>query len=177
MISLKDYAAQKNISYEAVRKSVARYKDELEGHITVIDRTQYLDDEAVDFLDDKRKKNPVVIIQQDKDAEIDQLRQENEELKNKLLAAQEKIIAQSDRILFLTNENHALLIAGTAQAEPVIQDETAVDADQAHGEELVIDADPAEPAPADLQHEPNPEQDPAEPGFWRRLKYAFTGRL
>ena len=54
MISIKDYAKNKGVSYEAVRKQVNRYKDELDGHIHKQNRTQYLDDEAVTFLDSKR---------------------------------------------------------------------------------------------------------------------------
>lgn len=42
MISLKDYAKNKNVSYEAVRKQVNRYKTELEGHIHKVNRTQYM---------------------------------------------------------------------------------------------------------------------------------------
>lgn len=168
MISLKDYAAQKNITYEAVRKSVARYKDELDGHIIKVDRKQYLDDEAVAFLDDKRQKNPVVIIQQDKDEQIEQLRRENNQLKNELLAAQKAMLDQKDEILRLKDENHALLTAGKPQAElePECQDETA------------IDVEPGDPEPeAELTESlvgvvPEPE----EPGFWQRLRYAFTGK-
>lgn len=164
MISLKDYAAQKNVTYEAVRKSVSRYKDELEGHIVKVDRTQFLDDVAVAFLDKKRQKNPVVIIQQDKDEQIEQLRRENDILKNELLAAQKTMLNQKDEILRLKDENHALLTAATPQAapEPECQDETAVAADQPEPEtgltESLIGVIP----------------EPEKPGFWQRLRYAFT---
>lgn len=129
MISMKDYAEQKNISYEAVRKSVARYKDELEGHIIKVDRTQFLDDEAVAFLDEKRQKSPVVIIQQSKDDEIEQLRRENNSLKDDLIAAQKMLLVQKDEIARLTAENHALLTAGAQQAapEPDYQNELAIE--------------------------------------------------
>lgn len=62
MISIKDYAAQKNVSYEAVRKQIKRYETQLDGHLERVGRTLYLDDDAVAFLDDKRKKNPVVVV-------------------------------------------------------------------------------------------------------------------
>ena len=51
MISIKDYAKQKNVSYEAVRKQLVRYKDELQSHITTKNRMRFLDDYAVNFLD------------------------------------------------------------------------------------------------------------------------------
>lgn len=80
VLSLKDYAEQRNVTYEAVRKQVARYKNELEGHIIMDGRQQFLDDEAVAFLDAKRKKNPVVLYQQNKDEQIRALEEENKNL-------------------------------------------------------------------------------------------------
>ena len=168
MISLKDYAAQKNISYEAVRKSVARYKNELEGHIVKVDRTQYLDDEAVAFLDERREKNPIIIMQQDKDAEIDQLRREKEQLKDKLIAAQEMLLQQKDEIARLTAENNKLLTAAPAQEDP---DEITVEADMAHGEEVAIDAEPVDP----------PAAQPAAPEqklpLRDRIRILFQGKI
>ncbi len=80
IITLKDYAKQNNISYEAVRQQVARYKDELGTHIIKDGRQQFLDEEAVAFLDERRQKSPVAIIQMDKDEELEGLRRENKNL-------------------------------------------------------------------------------------------------
>lgn len=162
MISMKDYAEQKNISYEAVRKSVARYKDELEGHIIKVDRTQFLDDEAVAFLDEKRQKNPVVIIQQSKDEEIEQLRREKELLKDDLIAAQKMLLAQKDEIARLTAENHALLAAGAQQAAPEPESR----------DELVIDMEPGDSDPEPQQAAPE-----KKPGIRQRLHYLFYGEF
>lgn len=150
MISLKDYAAQRNITYEAVRKSVTRYKDELEGHITIVDRTQYLDDEAVAFLDEKRKKNPVVIIQQDKDARIEELEKEVDQLKSKVIMLYERIDQKDEVISRLSAANQEQISA----PEPECQDE------------LVIDAEPGDPEQE--QTEPQPK-----PGFAERFKMAW----
>ena len=168
MISLKDYAAKHNITYEAVRKSVTRYKDELEGHITKVDRTQFLDDEAEAFLDGKRQKNPVVIIQQDKDEMIDQLHRENELLKDKLIAAQEILLTQKDEIARLKDENHALLAAGAQPAapEPECQDEVTIDAEPVEPQPApVIDVDPALCVP------------PTRQGIWKRIRYAASAAI
>lgn len=112
VISLKDYAAQNNISYEAVRQQVVRYKDELESHIIRDGRQQFLDEEAVAFLDGKRQKNPVAIIQQSKDDAIEELRLEREQL---LL----KVAAQADKISELAQwkADNALAISGAAQTQ------------------------------------------------------------
>lgn len=174
MISMKDYAEQKNISYEAVRKSVARYKDELEGHIVKVDRTQYLDDEAVAFLDEKRQKNPVFIIQQDKDEQIERLEREVDALKSKVIMLYERIDKKDERIEQLEAENRALLTAGSAQAapeQPECQDELVVDAEPGDPEpqaEAAIDAEveyltPDEPQAA-------PEQ---KAGFAERFRRAL----
>ena len=98
VISLKDYAKQNNISYEAVRQQVVRYKDELSEHIIRDGRQQFLDEEAVTFLDAKRQKNPVAIIQQDKDETIEALRQERENLLIKIAAQADKIAQQADEL-------------------------------------------------------------------------------
>ena len=92
IISLKDYAKQKNISYEAVRQQIVRYASDLEGHIIKDGRQQFLDNEAVAFLDAKRKKNPVAIYQLEKDDEIERLENQNKELLLKLATAQEQTI-------------------------------------------------------------------------------------
>ena len=97
MISLKEYAKNKNISYEAVRQQVNRYKGELKGHISKVERTQYLDSFAVEFLDSKRAVNPVVIMETNKDAEIKRLEEENK-------ALLVKVAAQADKIAELSNE-------------------------------------------------------------------------
>ena len=58
MVSIRDYAKMNNVSYEAIRQQVKRYEDELNGHIIKQNRTQFLDDVAVDILDQHRKENP-----------------------------------------------------------------------------------------------------------------------
>lgn len=120
MISIKDYAKSKAISYEAVRKQVNRYKAELGEHISRENRTQYLDEEAVAFLDKKRDGNPVVILQTDDKEHIEQLENENKRLLIKVAELQETIIAKSDKIEQLQEANILLLEQkkDTEQEEP-----------------------------------------------------------
>lgn len=121
VISLKDYAKNNNVTYEAVRQQVVRYKTELESHIIVDGRQQFLDEEAVAFLDAKRQKNPVVIVQQDKDELIEALRNEKETLLTKIAAQADKISAlegwKGDNAIAIAEANHrqALLEAGEKQ--------------------------------------------------------------
>lgn len=108
VMSIKDYARARKITYEAARQQVKRYEKELQGHIHRQNRTQYLDDYAVDLLDDHRQQSPVVIVNQDRDAELEQLRAENKTLlqqvamlQDKLLAAQESAIEAAKQTVLL----------------------------------------------------------------------------
>lgn len=104
IISLKDYAKQKNISYEAVRQQIVRYASDLEGHIIKDGRQQFLDNEAVAFLDAKRKKNPVAIYQLEKDDEIERLENENKDLLLKLSAVQDQLIKSQEEYRQLSDK-------------------------------------------------------------------------
>jgi len=111
MITIKDYAKQKGVSYEAIRKQIKRYEDELEGHLVKQNRFLMLDDEAVRFLDSKRSENPVIVYEQNKDEELEQLRKENKVLliqmntvRDQLGKVQQKLIAEMNTTKLLTNE-------------------------------------------------------------------------
>ena len=69
MTSLKKYAEEHKISYEAVRKQVNRYAEELSGHIIKQDRTQYLDPWAVEFLTNRRRESPIVMVSMEQSEE------------------------------------------------------------------------------------------------------------
>ena len=107
MITIKDYARGRGISYEAARQQISRYMErEVDGfrladHISKVDRTQYLDDEAVAFLDERRAKNPVIVQQEERDETIERLRAEVDLLQKRLIAAQ-------DEYRDLLKEKHAI---------------------------------------------------------------------
>lgn len=111
VITLRDYAKQNNISYEAVRKQVVRYAKELGDHIIKDGRQQFLDEEAVEFLDAKRQKNPVAIIQMDKDDKIRELEETNKNLLIKVaqqaeeLREADKALAKVDQLLLSAKED------------------------------------------------------------------------
>lgn len=119
MVSIRDYAKMNNVSYEAIRQQVKRYEDELNGHIIKQNRTQFLDDVAVDILDQHRKENPVVIINKDTDSRLKQLEDENKNLLIKVAQQADKIsqlnedlknkIEQMTSLLLENNEKTLLL--------------------------------------------------------------------
>lgn len=107
VITLRDYAKQNNISYEAVRKQVVRYQDELAGHLIRDGRQQFLDEEAVAFLDARRQKNPVAIIQIEKDEKIEQLEKENKQLLMALADVQNALLKEREQTGTLLAEKNA----------------------------------------------------------------------
>lgn len=108
-IALRDYASSKGISYEAVRKQVNRYKMELDGHIFKIGRTQHLDEFAVQFLDEKRQANPVIVYDSNKDEELRRLTDENKALLLRINELQDRLLASNDTIQLLQQEKIQLL--------------------------------------------------------------------
>lgn len=116
MITLKDYAKQHNVTYEAIRSQVNRYREQLGDHIIQEGRQQFLDDYAVEFLDERRQKSPVVIYQQSKDELIDQLEQENKLLLSELAASNKMNVELMQYKLANEEQRRALEDAQTAQA-------------------------------------------------------------
>lgn len=102
MISFKEYADSHRITYESVRKQVKRYKQELAGHITVQNRKQYLDDYAVEFLNKRRNKNTVTILNAEAEAESvknEELQAENKQLLYKIAQLQEQLLeAEKEKV-------------------------------------------------------------------------------
>lgn len=125
VVTLRDYAKQNNISYEAVRKQVVRYKKELDGHLIRDGRQQFLDEEAVAFLDAKRQKNPVAIIQMDKDETIEELKAQLDMAKNKIIDLQEQRDQLKDEkhVLELENAKIALLEAENGKKDETLEKE------------------------------------------------------
>lgn len=54
IMTIQQYADEHCISYETVRRQVAKNKRMLGAHITIWNKTQYLDEYAIDFLDQLR---------------------------------------------------------------------------------------------------------------------------
>lgn len=98
MISMKEYAEKHDISYEAVRKQVKRYQNDLKPHIHKVGRVNYLDEEAEAFLDEKRSKNPVIVVEDDRKNEIQRLYDENKALLLKITELQSLLICEKDKV-------------------------------------------------------------------------------
>ena len=131
MITIRDYAKENNVSYEAIRKQIKRYEDELNGHIIKQNRTQFLDDIAVAILDQHRRENPVIIVNQDTDYRLKQLEDENKNLLIKVAQQADKIsqlnedlknkIEQMTSLVIENKEKTSLLEQKKDQAEEINQ--------------------------------------------------------
>lgn len=119
MMTLKDYAASKKISYEAVRKQVNRYRDELGEHVFTDGRQQFLDAAAIEFLDERRMKNPIVQEQSSKNERIEEL---EVNYQNLLI----KVAEQSDKIAKLMEwkAENAIAIASANQNQLMLEEKS-----------------------------------------------------
>ena len=99
LVTLKQYAISQRISYEAVRRQVTRYQKELSGHIIKRNRTQFLDEKAVEFLTDRRRSSPIILMNMDQSEENARLKEQVESLKAQLMTAQNELLkSQDDRL-------------------------------------------------------------------------------
>lgn len=94
MKSLKQYARERGISVEAVRRQLVRYSEELEGHVTTQNRAKYIDDEAEQFLDNHRLRRTVVLepTEEEVASELEAMRFELDRLKNEVVRLQGSVI-------------------------------------------------------------------------------------
>ena len=116
LMTIKQYAQSQHISYEAVRKQVASYKQELQDHIVKRGRTMFLDETAVEFLTQRRRESPVIVLEQSKDETIADLKEQIDALRVQLMAAQNELLREKDHIIELQEESRKSLEAQTRYA-------------------------------------------------------------
>jgi len=81
-LTIREYAKQRGVSYESVRKLIARYSEELQDHIITENGVRVLTDEAQEILHNHSKKQ-VVIYEADETTTIRGLKEELEKEKRK----------------------------------------------------------------------------------------------
>ena len=104
LVTIKQFADSQGITYDAVRRQVARYSEELSDHIIRQNRTQYLDEKAVEFLKERRRESPIVLQTIDQGEEIGRLQDQVESLKAQLVTAQNKLLEAQERVISLQDE-------------------------------------------------------------------------
>ena len=104
LVTIKQFADSQGISYEAVRKQLHKYSEELSGHVIRKDRTRYLDEVAVKFLQERRRESPIILQNMDQGEEISRLQDQVESLRAQLVSAQNKLLESQERIISLQDE-------------------------------------------------------------------------
>ena len=74
IIDVKSYARQKGVSTQAVYKQISNYNDELKGHIIKEKGKRWLDDYAVEFLDQQSNASAVAVQTIEKDEAVELLK-------------------------------------------------------------------------------------------------------
>lgn len=106
MLSVKEYCESRHISQTAIRKKLTRYKDDLEGHVIVVNRKRMLDEIAMEFLDARQQPRDVIIQQAD-----DTAQREVEELRAKLDLMKDQMLTLQSNLLNTRDENRGLIEA------------------------------------------------------------------
>ena len=104
IMSIKQFADSQGITYEAVRKQVVRYAEELSDHVIRKGRTQFLDETAIEFLKERRRESPIVLQTIDQSEEISHLQAQLESLRSQLVSAQNKLLETQERVISLQDE-------------------------------------------------------------------------
>lgn len=108
LISIRDYAKSQNVSYEAVRQQVVLYAKELEQHIIKQNRTRFLDEYAVEFLTARRREHPIILMNQTKDEELEEMKAEIDRLREQLVSAQNQLLTKQEQIVTIQEKYIAL---------------------------------------------------------------------
>ena len=124
MITIRQYAEQKHISYEAARRQIKRSWDDIKDHVAVQNRTQYLDETAVEFLNTKRFSNVIVSKRDEATEELKALRQQVDALRSKIVELQEAVIKSKDDIIAMSEANRKL----TGENVVLLEDKTRLQA-------------------------------------------------
>ena len=119
MIKLQDFAAKYGVTDRQVQRLLKKYEQELSGHFERQGRNgTWIDEDGERILRSKMKTAPVVVQDSEIGQRIARLEQENDELKNKLLLAYEKLTEQQ-YLLNEANESKYLLQAAEREMEIV----------------------------------------------------------
>lgn len=140
MISIKDYAKETGVSYEAVRQRIKRYESDLEGHIQKQGRTQYLDDFAIAFLNEHRLQNPVVLFDKGAGEDFRALQNELQEVKTLAKDYWEQLKQKESTMAILVQQNEEYRLQTNSIARLEADNEAAKEK-AAQAEEKALNAE------------------------------------
>lgn len=104
-IKLQDFARMKGVTDRSIQRHIKKHSEELNGHIFRKGPAgTWLDEYAQNFLEKHISVSPIVLADSSQQAEIERLRKENEELKNKLIQFHEEKDHIVSHLLQINNE-------------------------------------------------------------------------
>lgn len=123
MTTIRDYARDHHVSYEAIRKQIAKYQEDLDGHVITKGKTKYIDDFAVAFLDDRRREAPVSVIQWEETEAVRSLRDQIDALKNELMTTQKRVIElqSENQLMIAAKTKYDILVESSAGKDALIE--------------------------------------------------------
>ena len=129
MIKLQDFARQMGVTDRAIQKHLKNYESDLQGHFERKGQNgTWLDDYAQDFIRERMKQQPVVVLDGEASDLLDKnrsLEQENRELQKKLIEAYEMLTAAKEQQLQLQQDlAEQKLLAAKAEGMELLLDET-----------------------------------------------------
>ena len=105
LITIKDYADSRKITYEAVCKQVRQYKSkDLKGHLSYEGKLTFLDPAAVAFLDKHRMKRNIVLA-----PTSEEVKEEVQKLQGELFQAMKEMDRLKSQIIELQNDKMSYL--------------------------------------------------------------------
>ena len=135
MITLKQYAEARGISYEAVRASIKRHSRELEEHISKQGRVTVITDRGAEILDSYRAPRAVKIL--DAKSENEYI----EELKDSIISLQEKIIElEQEKNKGIEAQVRAKMLEDTSKSQQSKIEALEAEIEQ-HRERVIISAE------------------------------------
>lgn len=125
MLSIREYAKRQGITLQAVYQSLKSQENQerLQGHIITENGKKMLDDYAVSILDESRKRNPVVIMQEENSERVAELEEQNEKLTTAVMELQEKLLYKQEIIekvqdkLIQAKENELQLLTSQSDTQ------------------------------------------------------------
>ena len=128
-MTVRQYAEQKGVTYEAARRLVQKYRPQLKEHIVTKNRTQLLDEVAVEFLNEHRRMSPLVVVREDDAGRINDLERQVESLRAQLMTAQTELLKSQQDVIELQRQA-AAMIETQAQYSQLLEDHKHAEADR-----------------------------------------------
>ena len=99
MIKVQDFAHSKGVTDKAIYKHINKHKEELGEHIHKQGKNgTWLDEYACEYISNLMISNPIVVGESQQQQEIERLKSENSQLKNKVIDLQDRMLIMSEQL-------------------------------------------------------------------------------